>query len=151
MLTRRSELQDKMEGYESGADYYFVKPIDYRELICCIRSLFRRLLANRRSNYWTLDLSLRQLSNPDGQALEFTAQELMVLKLLIQTPGRIVDREQFFVMFGYDKIKAPDSRLNMLVNRLRKKLVAFNEGFVIKTWRNMGYSYAGPVLTIRKP
>lgn len=147
MLTARGEIEDKLLGLDSGADIYLVKPIDRRELIGCIKSLQRRINSNTIDSGWKLDLGLRQLKAPDGRQLELTQQDLNTLCLLLKRPGQIFDRTELGKALCIEFLDSPDSRINMVMSRLRMKLSNFDTELRIQTWRNAGYSYVGPNLS----
>ena len=153
MLTARDEIDDKLRGFDEGADIYLVKPVDRRELLACIRTLFQRvtpeLKAHERSG-WVLRSAQRLLLSPDGRQLELTAQDLTVLHHLLDKPGSTRDREGLVATLGIDFLHAPDGRINTVLSRLRQKLAAFDAELRIVTWRNQGYSYVGPALERRE-
>ena len=144
MLTARCELEDKLQGLENGADIYLVKPIDRRELIACINSLFRRISPDNNDTGWQLDLGLRILKAPDGRKLELTPQDAQTFFLLLSRPGHIFNRVEVVEALALDFLSVSDSRINMVMSRLRQKLANFDPALRIQTWRNAGYSYVGP-------
>lgn len=146
MLTARGELEDKLQGLENGADIYLVKPIDRRELIGCINSLYRRISPDTGDTGWQLDLGLRILKAPDGRKLELTPQDAQTLFLLLSRPGHIFNRAEVVQALGIDFLSSPDSRINMVMSRLRQKLANFDAELRIQTWRNAGYSFVGPTV-----
>jgi len=144
MLTARGELDDKLQGLENGADIYLVKPIDRRELIGCINSLYRRITPDTNDTGWRFDLGLRLLNAPDGRRLELTPQDAHTLCLLLTRPGQVFNRTEVVEALGIDFLSVPDSRINMVMSRLRQKLANFDPALRIQTWRNAGYSFVGP-------
>ena len=144
MLTARQSLEDKLQGLADGADIYMVKPIDRRELIGCINSLFRRISPATPHPGWRLNLESRLLTAPDGRQLELTPQEARTLNLLLTLPGEIFHRSEVLKSLGIDFAGVPDSRINMVMSRLRLKLANFDPELRIKTWRNAGYNFVGP-------
>ncbi len=144
MLTARQGLEDKLQGLADGADIYLVKPIDRRELIGCINSLYRRILPEAPHSGWRLNLESRLLTAPDGRELELTPQEARTLNLLLTQPGEIFHRTEVLKSLGIDFAGVPDSRINMVMSRLRLKLANFDPELRIKTWRNAGYNFVGP-------
>lgn len=146
MLTARNELDDKLLGLENGADVYLVKPIDRRELIACINSLWRRIQPVTQEACWQLDAARRLLAAPDGKELTLTPQDVKILQSLHIRHSEILSREQIVQALGIDYLATPSVRINMMMSRLRKKLVNFDVALAIQTWRNEGYSYTGPKL-----
>ena len=148
MLTARSDLDDKLLGLENGADIYLVKPIDRRELIACIHSLLRRIQPVALAPSWHLDVRLRLLSSPNGLNLSLTPLDVKILSLLNQHSAEIFSRNHIIKSLGIEFISEPDVRINMMVSRLRQKLIEFHPSLRIQTWRNAGYSYIGPKLKV---
>jgi len=144
MLTARSELDDKLRGFENGADVYLIKPIDRRELIGCINSLWRRLKPLAHEACWQLDSRMRILTAPNGKKLSLTSQDIKIIQLLHVRPSEIFSRKQIVQALGIEYLSAPDARINMMISRLRQKLLDFDASLAIQTWRNEGYSYVGP-------
>jgi DNA-binding response OmpR family regulator len=148
MLTARDGIDDKLQGLHEGADLYLFKPIDRRELIACIHSLYRRLAPqsiNADTNEgWQLDPALRVLIAPDRRRLELTPQDVQTLSLLLSRPGQVCDRSEVVACLGMDFLNTPNSRVNMVMSRLRQKLLSFDPSLRIQTWRNEGYSFVGP-------
>lgn len=144
MLTVRAEVEDRVRGMERGADIYLLKPVDRRELLACIHSLHRRLAPTP----WRLDCLSRELVDADGRVLGLTPQEVKVMRLLLQPPGDICQRNEIVAAFGLEYIDFPEARLNTLLSRLRQKLGGFDPALRIQTWRNSGYSYIGPEIVL---
>jgi DNA-binding response OmpR family regulator len=146
MHTARNQLDDKLRGLENGADVYLVKPIDRRELIGCINSLWRRINPVAQEVCWQLDSRMRILIAPDGKKLCLTPQDIKIIQLLHIRPSEIFSRKQIVQALGIEYLSTPDARINMMVSRLRQKLNDFDASLTIQTWRNEGYSYVGPQL-----
>jgi DNA-binding response OmpR family regulator len=147
MLTARDNIDDKLRGFEDGADIYLVKPIDRRELAACIKALYRRLLAiDPSGSGWIFNSVDRTLFSPDGRQLGLTAQEQLVLTLLIENPNNSCSRLELVRGLGIEFMPSPEGRTNTVMSRLRQKLTAFDPELRIVSWRNKGYSYVGPCL-----
>ena len=148
MLTARDGIDDKLQGLHDGADLYLYKPIDRRELIACIHSLSRRMAPQTipadKHEGWQLDPALRVLIAPDRRRLELTPQDVLTLTLLLSRPGQVCDRSEVVACLGMDFLNTPNSRVNMVMSRLRQKLQSFDQSLRIQTWRNEGYSFVGP-------
>ncbi len=135
----RSDLSDKVIGLQLGADDYLPKPYDPQEMYARIISLLRRYKKiNETENGPSYRLMLDEQKEEvmlDGQELDLTPAEFVVLKLLIEQRGSTVSKEQIFYdsevfQFG------TDGSLSVIMNRLRKKV---GEDVHIKTVRGVGY------------
>ena len=144
MLTARAEVDDRVLGFEVGADVYMVKPVDFRELHACIKSLLARLSVGGKQQQWRFSESSRLLTTPDQNNLELTTLEAVTFKTMLQFRGSVCPREKLHEVLGFSGLDLNDIRLNTLISRLRRRLVQFNPELRIVTWRNKGYAYVGP-------
>lgn len=157
MLTARGEPLDRILGLEMGADDYLAKPFEPRELLARIRSVLRRSLAHSaaieagehgalRFAGWTLDLTARHLVNPEGVIIMLSGAEFKLLKVFLDHPNRILNRDQLMNFTHGRDAEAFDRAIDIQISRLRQKL---NEDAraprIIKTVRNGGYTLAVPV------
>jgi len=135
----RSDLSDKVIGLQLGADDYLPKPYDPQEMYARIISLLRRYKKiNETEDEPSYPLMLDEQKEEvtlDGQELDLTPAEFVVLKLLIEQRGSTVSKEQIFYdsevfQFG------TDGSLSVIMNRLRKKV---GDDVHIKTVRGIGY------------
>lgn len=102
MLTARSELEDRVEGLNSGADYYLTKPFYTRELIACVHALLRRQgsqVDELSFGNTTLDLSSAVLASREKE-IRLSAREFEVMKLLLQYGEKNVTRNLFLKRYG---------------------------------------------------
>jgi two-component system OmpR family response regulator len=135
----RSDLSDKVIGLQLGADDYLPKPYDPQEMYARIISLLRRYKKiNEAEDEPTYRLMLdgqKEEVTLDGQLLDLTPAEFVVLKLLIEQRGSTVSKEQIFYdseVFHF----GTDGSLSVIMNRLRKKV---GDDVHIKTVRGVGY------------
>lgn len=149
MLTARTDIDDKVNGLEQGADLYLTKPIDLRELNACIKSLYRRLTPEKTTPNWVLNLSTRCLFSKLGKSLDLTGQEIKVLELLLKNPGQCINRKQLVGILDINFIAQPDYRINTVIFRLRHKLCLFDSEFIIHTSRGDGYALLAPMINIQ--
>lgn len=150
ILTARTELDDRVLGFEAGADLYLCKPVDFRELHACIKSLLARLSLNNLSEQWFFNSTSRQLIAPDQSVIELTTLEALTFKNMLQNHGSVCSRETLHDVLGFTGLELNDNRLNTLVSRLRRRLVEFHPELRIVTWRNKGYAYVGPQIALGK-
>src|ERR671928_2207878 len=142
MLTARDALDARVEGLDSGADDYLVKPFERQELLARIRALLRRR-PPRGSAYLVVgDLRL----NPDtrevaraGRSIELTGREFELLEHLMRNERLVVSRESLLDdVWGYHPY-AETNTIDVFVSNLRRKLEAGGEPRVLHTVRGSGY------------
>lgn len=141
MLTAKSELQDRIEGLNAGADYYLTKPFDSRELLACINALLRRQgnqVDELTFGNTSLDLASGMLVCGD-QSIRLTAREFDVMRFLLQAQGRILSKEVLLSrIWGYES-NAVENHVEVYVGFLRKKLARINSNIRIEAIRRLGY------------
>ena len=141
MLTARSELEDRVEGLNSGADYYLTKPFDTRELMACVHALLRRQgsqVDELSFGNTSLDLSSAVLSSGEKE-IRLSAREFEVMKLLLQYGEKNVTKE--FILekvWGYDS-EAVENHVEVYIGFLRKKLKSIGSDIRIEAIRRLGY------------
>ncbi|MCC7383406.1 MAG: response regulator transcription factor [Deltaproteobacteria bacterium] len=146
MLTALGEIGDRVEGLDTGADDYLVKPFAFAELLARVRALVRREHGQAANvvdaGPLRLDLSARTAS-VGGRPLELTARELAVLELLALNPGVTWSRSAIAERI-YDEESDRDSNvIDVFIARLRKKLDAAGAAgsALLKTQRGEGYRF----------
>ena len=126
MLTGLAELDSRVQGLQSGADAYLVKPVAMRELLATLQSLARRmgLIAgeDRGCTAWHVDSSGWLLLTPNGARVELTQAERDFLHVLMVNPEQTVSREQIICGMGHNPEYYSDHRLDMVISRLRRKV-----------------------------
>jgi two-component system response regulator MprA len=143
MLTARDAIENRVEGLESGADDYLIKPFAPTELVARVRALLRRARhADDRGRLSYDDLSLdaatREAQRGD-RALALTPTEFELLRFLLQHPRQVLEREQILTrVWGYD-FAGDDNILEVYIGYLRKKTEAGGEPRLIQTVRGVGY------------
>ena len=142
MLTAKSEVEDKVRGLDSGADYYLTKPFDSRELLAALRAVTRtQAEADSRITVGniTLNRSTYELSSPSG-SFRLANKEYQMMELFMANPRCIIPAERFMEkIWGFDS----DAELNVVwvyISYLRKKLTALHANVSIRASRNAGYS-----------
>lgn len=139
MLTARSTVEDRIEGFQAGADVYLTKPVDMGELLAVVSRVSRRLPPSDAR--WGLDPRQQELRTPDGQVVPLTTQEAAFLQLLAESPDATADRRRIEAHLWGELPIDTDRRLEVMVARLRKKIRTRSDRpeDVIKTrWRG-GY------------
>jgi len=156
MLTARTSVEDRLAGYESGADVYLVKPVDFRELAASLDSLFGRLELDVSSaitinkavkGHWRLNGEDWTLESPEGDLVKMTSKEYQFLYALAEASGHIVSREELLPILGYAINESSNRSLESLVYRLRKKISNTLET-PIKTASGSGYTFSAPIVIL---
>ena len=142
MVTALGEINNRIQGLDSGADDYLVKPFDMKELLARVRALLRRP-QERLGEVLSLgdvsfDLTSRAVHQGKRQ-VHMTPKELSVLEYFMRNKGRVVTRDELLAHcwdFAYD----PESNItDAYIKQIRKKLHD-TEGHYIKTIRGAGYT-----------
>jgi DNA-binding response OmpR family regulator len=144
MLTARDHLEDRIKGLDSGADLYFAKPVDLRELASAIGSLHRRLGATAPSP-WRLEAAHSRLHTPGGAMVDLTDLELRFLSPLFARPGEVVEREELCQALDQRPDLYAMRRMETLLSRLRGKVLRADPGepLPVKARHGRGYAFLG--------
>ncbi len=142
LLTAKSEVDDKVEGLDAGANDYLTKPFAAKELLARIRAMTREhtsaVNANLQTGNLTLDLASYTLSSPTGN-FRLTNKEFQMLEMLMANPGQLIPSERFLErIWGYDS-EAETNVVWVYISYLRKKLTALHANVQLKAARNAGY------------
>ncbi len=142
ILTARTDLDDRVEGLDSGADDYLVKPFERKELLARMRALMRRRPPRGSAALVVGDLRL----NPDtrevsrgAREIELTNREFELLEHLMRNERLVVSRERLLEeVWGYDPM-ALTNTIDVFISNLRRKLEEGGEPRLLHTKRGAGY------------
>lgn len=142
MLTAKSELGDKVNGLDMGADDYMTKPFASEELLARIRALSRRqgdvVLEQMTFGDLTLDLSTYDLKR-GARSVHLGFKEFEAMRILMANPRALVPKEELLIKrWGADS-DAEDNNVEAYISFLRKKLQFLGSGVTIATRRKVGY------------
>jgi two-component system, OmpR family, response regulator len=162
ILTGRKDEADRVMGLELGADDYLTKPFSPRELLARIRALLRRSRTHEtvadglarirayRFAGWELNVRLRRLTSPKGEAIPITNSEFNLLVAFLAAPQRVLSREQLLDSSRLHNDEVYDRSIDVQVGRLRKKVgVKGARTQLIRTERGAGYVWTAIVETVR--
>lgn len=145
MLTAKSSLEDKLNGFETGADDYLTKPFHIEELVARVNVQLRKNDGNRISDCievgnLKLNLKTSELTCTEtGETMEISGKEFMLLEYLMQNKGLVLSRDQI-----YDRIWGIDcdiesNNLEAYLSFIRKKIKIIGSDVAIKAIRGLGY------------
>lgn len=141
MLTARSDVADRVDGLDAGADYYLTKPFDARELLACVNALLRRQgeqVDELRRGNTALDLAAGTLAC-GGAQVRLSAKEFGVMRQLMQAGERHVSKEALLErVWGFES-NAVENHVEVYVGFLRKKLRSIGSNLRIEAVRRLGY------------
>ncbi len=143
LLTARSEVEDKINGLDCGADDYLTKPFVTGELLARIRALTRRkgdLVDENNLSFNSLVINKGSCSmNFGGSDVKLSLKEFQIMELLIANPKQILPKERIIEkIWGYES-DVEYNNIEVYISFLRKKLSAIGADVQIKTARGIGY------------
>jgi two-component system, OmpR family, response regulator len=167
MVTGEADIADRVAGLEVGADDYVVKPFDLRELRARVKSVLRRMQARERVataaaaapgaaptaaapatsqrirlGACTLDLTSHQLFGAEGQEIPLTGMEFDLLKVFIERPNQVLNRDQLLTLTRNREWEPFDRSIDIRIARVRRKVEADPaHPQTIRTVRGAGYMY----------
>ncbi len=143
LLTARGQIEDKVIGFESGADDYLVKPFAFEELLARIRALGRRFNLQAGTDelrVGAIVLDLRSFSARRGERpLDLTPTEWRLLEYLLRHPGQTLTRQQILDYVWSFEHDVQPQMVDVYISYLRRKLNAAGETDPIVTVRGVGY------------
>ena len=144
MLTAKSQLDDKVEGLDSGADDYLTKPFQTKELLARIRALGRRSSSFQEDilkyGDLTIDKATAMLNcDTTGQNVRLSEKELRILEYMFNNNGQIMTREQLAVKIWGFESETEYNNVEVYMSFTRKKLTFVGSNVEIKAVRGLGY------------
>jgi DNA-binding response OmpR family regulator len=143
LLTAKTEIDDRVNGLDSGADDYLTKPFAMKELLARIRAMTRRQTETTDSilkfGNVQLDRITFQLSTPKD-SLRLANKEFQMMEMLMVSPGQIISADQFMEkIWGFDS-ETEQNVVWVYISYLRKKLTALEADVAIRASRGLGYT-----------
>ena len=142
MLTARDALENRVEGLDSGADDYLVKPFERQELLARMRALLRRRPPRGEASLTVGDLMLNPDTHEvyrDERSIELTQREFELLEFLMRNERIVVSRQRLLdEVWGYDPFSQTNT-IEVFISNLRRKLESGGEPRLLHTIRGAGY------------
>lgn len=137
-LTARDSVADRVNGLESGGDYYLTKPFEFQELMAVVRVMTRKYTGNRSNVYTIADLSLDSSTKTvtrAGKNIELTAKEFSLLEYMMRNKGMVLSREMIENnLWNYD-YEGGTNVVDVYVGYLRKKMdTGFSKKLIHTVW-----------------
>ena len=137
-LTARDAVADRVQGLESGGDYYLTKPFDFKELMAVVRVMARKYTGNRSNVYTIADLSLDSNTRTvtrAGKNIELTAKEFSLLEYMMRNKEVVLSREMIENnLWNYD-YEGGTNVVDVYVGYLRKKMdTGFSKKLIHTVW-----------------
>lgn len=145
MLTARTELESRVKGLDSGADYYLTKPFETKELLACLRAITRRQgdIEDDEPEFGDLVLQTARggvFCKKTGKFVKMGLKELLLLEVLMRNKGRIIEKETLIEkVWGFGN-ESEYNNIEVYVSFLRKKLSFIGSAVKVKSSRGVGYS-----------
>ena len=142
MLTARDAVDDRVNGLDSGADDYLVKPFAFKELLARLRAITRRQSDSRSTELRIADLTLNTLTHTAQRGerrVELTTKEYNLLEFLMRNPNRVLSRTQIAEHVWNLDFVAESNVVDVYIRYLRRKIDDESDLKLIKTVRGSGY------------
>ena len=142
MLTARATIDDRVTGFDAGADDYLTKPFSFRELVARVRALLRRESQIRPDVFQLADLTVDSASHRVSRAsreIDLTAKEYALLEFLARRAGQLVSRSEIAAHVWDDSFDPFSNTIEVYMNRLRKKIDDEHPVKLLHTRRGEGY------------
>ena len=142
-LTAKDTENDRLTGFNLGADDYISKPFSIREVIARVKAVLRRTATDNNTNQETLSFDQLLVNIPQkkvtikGEEITLTKKEFEILKLLLGNQGHVFSREEILSRVWTDEVYVLDRTIDVNITRLRKKIGEYGKNIVTR----LGYGY----------
>ena len=144
MLTAKSELEDKLNGLEHGADDYVTKPFHMKELVARVNAQLRNNVKTQKDTVEVGDLILNidkasLFCKKTNETIDIMGKEYLILEYFMNNPNQVISREQIYSkIWGFEN-DAESNNLEAYLSFIRKKLRIIGSDENIKAMRGLGY------------
>ncbi len=145
MLTALGTTDDKLEGFDAGADDYLVKPFEFRELYARVKVLLKRAGAIIKDMHYKLEFSgivmdtAAKIVSRDGKEVDLTPKEFNLLEYMLRNPKRVLSREEIAKEVWDTHFDTGTNFIDVYINYLRKKIDKPFDQKLIHTKSGMGF------------
>ncbi|AKD55771.1 response regulator transcription factor [Spirosoma radiotolerans] len=144
MLTALGETEDKISGFDAGADQYLTKPFHFAELLARVRALTKRgtqvTMTAQYLRYGGIEMNLdAKMVTRDGQPIDLTAREFALLEFLMRNQGRVLSKPAIAEQVWDLNFDTGTNVVEVYINYLRKKIDKNFSKKLIHTHFGMGY------------
>ena len=142
-LTAKDTENDRLTGFNLGADDYISKPFSIREVIARVKAVLRRTATDNNTNQETLSFDQLLVNIPQkkvtikGEEINLNKKEFEILKLLLGNQGHVFSREEILSRVWSDEVYVLDRTIDVNITRLRKKIGEYGKNIVTR----LGYGY----------
>ena len=142
-LTAKDTENDRLTGFNLGADDYISIPFSIREVIARVKAVLRRTATDNNTNQETLSFDQLLVNIPQkkvtikGEEITLTKKEFEILKLLLGNQGHVFSREEILSRVWSDEVYVLDRTIDVNITRLRKKIGEYGKNIVTR----LGYGY----------
>ena len=136
------------EVINAGADMYLTKPVTFEQVELAIRAVHRRIMTTAKTaTAWKLDGRRSVLTAPDGQLVELSPTDLLVMQCFLKAQGEVVSRDHIRELLGYTSATDSDNSLHATIYRLRRRIEKVTPLAVpLQSQQKVGYQFRAPLV-----
>ena len=136
------------EVINAGADMYLTKPVTFEQVELAIRAVHRRIMPTAKTaTAWKLDGRRSVLTAPDGQLVELSPTDLLVMQCFLKAQGEVVSRDHISELLGYTSATDSDNSLHATIYRLRRRIEKVTPLAVpLQSQQKVGYQFRAPLV-----
>ncbi|MEF9965118.1 MAG: response regulator transcription factor [Comamonas sp.] len=137
------------EVINAGADMYLTKPVTFEQVELAVRAVHRRIMTTAQiATAWKLDSHRSLLMTPDGQSVELSPTDLMLMQCFLKAQGAVVGRDQIRELLGYPIASESDNSLHATIYRLRRRIEKATPLAVpLQSQQKVGYQFRAPLVS----
>ena len=140
MLTAKSMLDDKLTGFNSGANDYITKPFHVEELVARVNAQLRMNQNQTKKDY--IEAGDIRLNTKTNEEIEIICKEFQIIEYLIKNPNQVISKEQIYEKIWGLENESESNNLEAYISFIRKKLKSIGSEVQIKAIRGLGYKLA---------